>query len=387
MADLDSRPDFWRHLTDPAVAAPAREFARTAVRPVADHIDTADLYPVDLVAQTAERGWNAMTLPTRFGGGGAPMEHALAVFEEIGAGSASLAVTMISIFQSSKIIELYGSESLRERVLPRYAAGLRASYALTEGGRGSDITSLDTKAHRTGSGWVVKGEKAFITSGSKADFFVVLAETDVGVSTFAVERDTPGVSTRETREAETFGLRNGPHVNLVLDDVELPADALIGVEGKGLRQAMVTLSNSRTLAAGISLGIARAAFDESFAYVRNRSAFGGKIIDFQGIQWYFSEAAAELDAARLIAYQAARDLDGGGDFQRSSSAAKLLASTLATKVASMAVQVCGAHGTQETSPYGRYFRDAKTYEVAGGSVEILKNTIAKSLIKAADTSA
>jgi alkylation response protein AidB-like acyl-CoA dehydrogenase len=118
--------------------------------------------------------------------------------------------------------------------------------------------------------------------------------------------------------------------------------------------------------------------------VRNRSAFGGKIIDFQGIQWYFSEAAAELDAARLISYQAARDLDSGGDFQRSSSAAKLLASTLATKVASMAVQVCGAHGTQETSSYGRYFRDAKTYEVAGGSVEILKNTIAKSFLKAAD---
>ena len=147
---------------------------------------------------------------------------------------------------------------------------------------------------------------------------------------------------------------------------------------------MVTLSNSRTLAAGISLGIARAAFDESFDYVRGRSAFGGKIIDFQGIQWYFAEATAELDAARLVSYQAARDLDSGGDFQRSSSAAKLLASTLATKVAGMAVQVCGAHGTQETSPYGRYFRDAKTYEVAGGSAEILKNTIAKSLLKAAD---
>ena len=233
------------------------------------------LYPVDLVAQTAERGWNALTLPTRYGGGGAPMEHALAVFEEIGVGSASLAVSMISIFQSSKIIELYGPDSLRERILPRYAKGLRASYALTEGGRGSDITSLATKAHRTDTGWVVNGEKAFITSGSKADFFVVLAETDVGVSVFAVERDLPGVSTRETREAETFGLRNGPHVNLLLEDVELPADALIGQEGKGLRQAMVTLSNSRTLAAGISLGIARAAFDDAFAYVRIRSAFGG----------------------------------------------------------------------------------------------------------------
>ena len=374
---------FWRYLTDETVARPARQFTCTAVRPVADQIDTEDLYPVDLVAQTAQRGWNSMTLPARYGGMGAPMEHALAVFEELGAGSASLSVSLISIFQSSKIIELYGADSLKERVLPRYAQGLRASYALTEGGRGSDIRSLDTKARQTGSGWAINGEKAFITSGSKAELFVVLAETDVGVSAFAVDRDAPGVSTRETREAETFGLRNGPHVNLVLDEVQVPQDALIGVEGDGLKQAMVTLSNSRTLAAGISLGIARAAFDESFAYVRERSAFGGKVIDFQGIQWYFAEAAAELDAARLISYQAARDLDSGRDFQRSSSAAKLLASALATKVTSMAVQVCGAHGTQVTASFGRYFRDAKTYEVAGGSAEILKNTIAKSLIKTA----
>ncbi|WPB89283.1 acyl-CoA dehydrogenase family protein [Streptomyces malaysiensis] len=376
---------FWRHHVDESVAAPAREFAHSRVRPVADELEQADVYPADLVAKTAEAGWNSMTLPKHYGGSAAPMEHALAVFEELGAGSASLGVSLISIFQSSKIIELYGPRSLAERILPRYAKGLRASYALTEGGRGSDIRSLETKARKSGSGWVVKGEKAFITSGSRADFFVVLAETDVGVSTFAVERDTPGVSTRETREAETFGLRNGPHVNLVLDDVELPEDALIGVEGKGLKQAMVTLSNSRTLAAGISLGIARAAFDEAFAYVSERSAFGGKVIDFQGIQWYFAEAVAEIDAARLLCYQAARDLDTGGDYQRSSSAAKLVAATLATKVSAMAVQVCGAHGTQETASFGRYLRDAKAYEVAGGSSEILKNTIAKSLIKTAQS--
>ncbi|GIJ56309.1 acyl-CoA dehydrogenase family protein [Virgisporangium aurantiacum] len=372
----------WRYLADESVAAPAREFAETVVRPVAADIDTRDVYPVDLVAQTAARGWNTMTLPTRYGGQGAPMRDALAVFEELGAGSASLGVSLITILQSSKIIELYGSESLKERVLPRYAQGLRASYALTEGGRGSDIRSLDTKARRSDAGWVIVGEKAFITSGSRAEFFVVLAETDVGVSAFAVDRDAPGVSTRETREAETFGLRNGPHVNLVLDEVEVPVDALIGVEGKGLKQAMVTLSNSRTLAAGISLGIARAAFDDAFAYVRQREAFGGKIFDFQGIQWYFAEAAAEIDAARLVCYQAADDLDTGGDYQRTSSAAKLLAAALATRVAGMAVQVCGAHGTQETAPFGRYFRDAKAYEVAGGSAEILKNTIAKSLLRA-----
>jgi alkylation response protein AidB-like acyl-CoA dehydrogenase len=359
---------FWRYLVAEEVAAPAREFARDVVRPVADEIDTKDFYPVDLVAQTAARGWNTMTLPTRYGGGGASMEDALGVIEELGAGSASLGVSLITILQSSKNIELYGAESLKERMLPRYVEGLRASYALTEGGRGSDIRSLDTKAHSTGDGWVINGEKAFITSGSAAEFFVVLAETPVGVSAFAVERDALGVSTRETREAETFGLRNGPHVNLILEDVEVPKDALIGVEGAGLKQALVTLSNSRTLAAGISLGIARAAFDEAFAHVTQREAFGGKIIDFQGIQWYFAEAVAEIDAARLICYQAARDLDSNGDYQRSSSEAKLLAAAMATKVAGMAVQVCGepvalrrrrrSDGTSETprrtrSPVGR----------------------------------
>jgi alkylation response protein AidB-like acyl-CoA dehydrogenase len=376
---------FWRYHVDPNVGAPARKFANEIVKPVADEIDHEDVYPVELVSETAAMGWNSMTLPVRYGGQGATMVDALGVIEELGSASAALGVSLITILQSSKIIELFGSDSLKERVLPRYPKGLRASYALTERGHGSDIRTLDTKARGSvKDGWILNGEKAFITSGSRAEFFVVLAETEVGVSTFAVDRDTPGVSTLQTREAQTFGLRNGPHVNLVLEDVEVPGDALIGVEGNGLRQALVTLSNSRTLAAGISLGIARAAFDDAFEHVSNRPAFEGKVIDFQGIQWYFANAAAEIDAARLLCYMAAGDLDSNGDFQRSSSAAKLFAAETATKVAGMAVQVCGAIGTQETSPFGRYFRDAKAYEVAGGSSEVLKNTIAKRLIKTAN---
>ena len=187
---------FWRYLVDEKIAAPARQFSDDVVKPVADEIDHQDVYPVDLVEQTAKLGWNAMTLPTRYGGQGESMENALGVFEELGAGSASLGVSLITILQSSKIIELYGRDSLKERVLPRYAQGLRASYALTERGHGSDIRTLDTKARgNERDGWVLTGEKAFITSGSRAEFFVVLAETPVGVSTFAVDRDAPGVST------------------------------------------------------------------------------------------------------------------------------------------------------------------------------------------------
>jgi alkylation response protein AidB-like acyl-CoA dehydrogenase len=372
----------WRNLADDALVAEAREFARTHVAPVAAKLDREDVYPLDLVRLTSEHGWNAMTLPTGYGGGGRPMTELLAVMEELSVHSPILGISLITIFQSQKCIEMYGQESLKRRYLPHYANGLPASFALTEDGHGSDIRYLDTKARPSDSGWVLSGEKAFITSGAAAELFVVLAETEHGVSTFAVPKDAAGVSTYEGEHAETFGLRNGPHVNLVLDDVEVPEDHLIGTEGRGLKQVMVTLANSRTLAAGISLGIARAAFEDALGYVNERSAFGTTVLDFQGIQWYFSQLAAEIDAARLLTYEAARDLDAGRDIARSSSEAKMLAASLATRVAATAVQVCGAHGTRETQPFGRYLRDAKAYEVAGGSAEVLKNTVAKSLVKA-----
>jgi alkylation response protein AidB-like acyl-CoA dehydrogenase len=372
----------WRDLSDPDLISEARDFARTRVDPLAAELDREDLYPLDLVRFTAERGWNAMTLDAAYGGGGRPMTELLAVFEELSVASPILGISLITIFQSQRCIEMYGQESLKEQYLPRYADGLPASFALTEDGHGSDIRHLDTKASRSGTGWVLTGEKAFITSGAAAELFVVLAESESGVSTFAVPKDARGVSTYEGEHAETFGLRNGPHVNLVLDDVEVPADHLIGTEGRGLKQVMTTLANSRTLAAGISLGIARAAFDGALSYVNERDAFGTKVLDFQGIQWYFAQLAAEIDAARLLSYEAARDLDAGRDIARSSSEAKLLAAALATRTAATAVQVCGAHGTRENQPFGRYLRDAKAYEVAGGSAEVLKNTVAKTLVKA-----
>jgi alkylation response protein AidB-like acyl-CoA dehydrogenase len=372
-------PGFWRHHVDPEFADGVRRFCLEEVVPVADRLDAEDLYPTELVQKTAERGYNTLTLPRRYGGGETSMSHAASMMEELSYGSAALGVSLITIFQTQKIIEAFGQESLKQAFLPRYAQGLRTSYALTETAHGSDIRTLDTKAHRSGDGWTLEGEKAFITSGSAADLFVVLAETDVGVTTFAVPAETPGVSTYATADAETFGLRNGPHLNLVLDGVQLPDDHLIGEEGRGLRQAMFTLSNSRTLAGAISLGIARAAFDGAAAFAADREVFGKQLMELQGIQWYLAEALAKLDAARLLIYQAARDLDEGHEIARSSSEAKLFASEVATEIAGMAVQVCGARGTMMSASFGRYLRDAKTYEIAGGSSEVLKNTIAKAV--------
>ncbi len=375
-----SNGKLWEDHVEPEFVDSLRTLVREKIEPGAASIDANDVYPVDEIRALAKAGYNSIFLPERFGGRNS-YRHALAVFEEVSYASAAVGISLITILQAQTILNLFGNESLKERYLPQFAGGLISSYALTEANHGSDIRSLDTKARLTGDKWVLNGEKSFITSGSAAEFFIVLAETDKGVSAFALPRDSEGVSTYEGTNSATFGLRNGPHVNLVLKDVELPADHLIGTEGKGVRAAVTTLNYSRTMAAGISLGIARAAFDHAFAHARTRKVFDTSVFDKQGIQWYFADMTARIDAARLITYHAAQALDTGGNVPRISSEAKLIAGPLATEVASTAIQICGAYGVMESSPYGRYFRDAKAYEIAGGASEILKNTIAKSLLE------
>jgi alkylation response protein AidB-like acyl-CoA dehydrogenase len=371
----------WPPIADRDFTLALRRHVEQQVAPQADAIDAQDIYPVALAKELARQGYSSITLPSDYGGGGREFGYAVALFEEVGAGSAALAVSLLTNFQAQTIIRLFGSDALKRLYLPQFSEGLLASYALTEAAHGSDIRSLDTKAVRRGDRWLLTGEKHFITSASGAEFFVILAESEVGVSAFAVPRDTPGLGVHEGRNSATFGLRNGPHMNLLLDGVELPADHLIGTEGKGVRQAVTTLDYSRTLAAAISLGIARAAFEAAYHYTQGRKAFDQTILGFQGIQWYFADALADIDASRLQVFHAARALDAHDDIDRYGSEAKLRAAQVATRTAAMAVQVCGAHGTMVNSPYGRFFRDAKTYEIAGGSSEILKNTIGKYLVR------
>jgi acyl-CoA dehydrogenase len=358
-----------------------RAYVQDHIAPKADAIDRDDIYPTEILKGLAQAGYNTVTLPIEYGGTGQSYRHAAAVFEEVSYASAAVGISLITIFQAQSIIRMFGSEALKATYLPRFAGGLISSYALTEASHGSDIRSLDTKATKANGGWVIRGEKSFITSGSGAEFFIILAETDRGISAFAVPRETPGLSTYVGTNSATFGLRNGPHVNLVLNGIWLPEEAIIGLDGKGIRQAVGTLNYSRTLAGAISIGIARAAFDNAIAYAAGRRAFDQRVIEFQGIQWYFADMLSEIDAARLLVYRAAQALDDGDDIERWGSAAKLKAAAVATEVASRAIQICGAHGTMETAPFGRFLRDAKAYEIAGGSSEILRNTIGKYLVR------
>lgn len=370
----------WQDMVEASFLEDLRALVATQIEPNATAIDANDVYPVEEIRALARAGYNNIFLPEAYGGRGS-YRHALAVFEEASYASAAVGISLITILQAQTILYLFGSESLRQRYLPRFANGLISAYALTEANHGSDIRSLDTKAKQVDGEWVLNGEKSFITSGSAAEFFIILAETETGVSAFALPGDTRGLSTYVGTNSATFGLRNGPHVNLVLDNVHLPLDHLIGTDGKGVRAAVTTLNYSRTMAAGISLGIARAAFDKSFAHARQRKVFDSTVFDKQGIQWYFADMLTRIDAARLLTYRAADALDADGevDVPRLSSEAKLMAAALATEVASTAIQICGAYGVMENSPYGRYLRDAKAYEIAGGASEILRNTIGKAL--------
>ncbi len=371
----------WQYFHDKRVVDDYRRFAVSHLKPVAAELDKEDRYPYDIVAAAAERGFNSLILPEQYGGAGATFKHLASFFEEMAAASASAAISLNSNFQVQNVILRAGSQPLQSKYLPLFAKGLKGAYALTEANHGSDIRTLDTKAELQGDHWVLTGQKSFITSGLAADLFIILAQTTVGVSVFAVPRESKNLSTFESDRTETFGLRNSPHVELLLDKVLVPRDHLLGIEGEGLKTVLKNLNYSRTLNAAMAIGIARTAFEESLDYVKHRRAFDKSVFDFQGIQWYFSEMLAEIDSARLLLYRAADALDHQEDVERYSSEAKFLCCRVANRVAAQAIQVCGAYGTMTNSPFNRYFRDAKVFEIGGGSMEVLKNTIGKYLQK------
>src|SRR4051812_43708525 len=186
---MDTAQGFWPTRADDDLVRRLRAFVAETIVPAAHEIDERDLYPTEIVRKLAALGCNTICLPALYGGGGAPHASAAAICEEVGYGSAAVAISLITIFQAQTIIRLFGSDSLKDRYLPRFAQGMIASYALTEASHGSDIRTLDTKARREGDAWILDGEKSFITSGSQAEFFVILAETDQGVSAFAVPRE------------------------------------------------------------------------------------------------------------------------------------------------------------------------------------------------------
>ena len=366
----------------------ARAFAAEHVAPFAAEWDRDQHFEPSLVPRLGESGFLGMLLPEAYDGLALDTTSYLLALEEVAVADASTAVLM-SVHNSlpTQMLLAHGSEALKERYLKPMARGeILGAFALSEPEAGSDAASLRTQAVRDGDCWVINGTKSWVTHGTY-DQLAVLAQvrTDEpgarrgskGISTFVLTPDMPGF--RVGKKENKLGLRASPTVQLVFEDLRVPADHLVGEEGQGFRYAMQSLDHGRMGIAAQALGIARAAFVAARDYADQRKQFGQPIRNFQAIQFKLADMASRIASARALLYQAAAAKDAGHRVTAYSSMAKLLASETAMFVADEAVQIFGGYGYIKEYPVERHLRDAKVTEIYEGTSEIQRVVIAREL--------
>ena len=339
---------------------------------------------MEAVKKFADYGLLGILVPPEYGGlGGTTMEYLIASIE-IAKASVSLAAIYGSpagIFTDA--ILKFGTEEQRKQYVPPAIAGEKiACFALTEPAAGSDASKVETTAVKEGDEWVINGSKAFITAGNVGDVIMVFASVDrslgaKGITAFLVEKDNPGFSVGKVEKL--LGLHASSAAELFFKECRVPASALVGEVGKGLRIAFSSLDLGRIHCAGQAIGLADAALEATLAYTAEREQFGRPVGEFQGVQWMLADMSIQLDASRLLTYRAARMADAGKRYTAEAAKAKLHASEMAQQVATKAVQLHGGYGCTKDMPVERYYRDAKLIEIYEGTSEIHREVIARSL--------
>jgi alkylation response protein AidB-like acyl-CoA dehydrogenase len=362
-----------------------RDFARREVAPRAAEIDRTDTFPRDLYAQLGQLGLLGMTIPPEYGGEGLDNVTYCLALEELAAASGTMANAALLCKIQHDYLLRNASEQQKQAELPAMARGEKICLiAATEPGAGSDVGALQSKATRREGGYVINGEKVYITAGLEGDVAVVIARTDLdaghrGLSAFLVERGTPGF--RAEKSDEFMGMRGLATSSLVFEDCFVLADRLIGAENQAFYQAMHSFTTGRIVIATLALGIARAALEASLAYAEQRQAFGQPIADFQAVQLMLADMATEIDAARLLILRAARLKDEGKEFVKEASMAKLFASDTAQRATTNAVQIHGGYGYTKAATVERLYRDAKLTQIYEGTNQIQRVIIARQLRK------
>ena len=365
----------------------AREFARSEIAPHSDKWDRDGAMDSSVLARLAELGFLGMMVPEQYEGLGLDTVTYLVALEEIAAVDASVAVAM-SVHNSlpTQMILRYGSETQRQRYLPAMARGeWLGAFALSEPEAGSDAAAMTTQAVRDGDDWVLSGTKAWVTSGNQAGVILAMARTDRpgerrgarGISAFIITPDLDGFHVG--KKEDKLGLRASPTVQLSFDRMRVPADQLLGQEGKGFVYAMQSLDHGRLGVAAQAVGIARAALEYSVAYAGERRQFGHPIKEFEGIQFKLANMATRITAARALLYSAASAKDRGEPITQFSAMSKLFASETAMSVTTEAIQIFGGYGYMKEYPVERLFRDAKVTEIYEGTSEIQRIVIARQL--------
>jgi alkylation response protein AidB-like acyl-CoA dehydrogenase len=360
-----------------------REIADKELAPRVDEHERAETYPEGLFATLGAAGLLGLPYAEEYGGGAQPYEVYLQVLEELAARWAAVAVAVSVHGLACYPLAAYGTPEQRERWLPRMLAGeLVGAYSLSEPQAGSDAAALTCKAERVAAGYRVTGTKAWITHGGRADLYSLFARTGPGsrgASCFLAPGKAEGLSFG--RPEDKMGLHAIPTTTAHWDGTVLEADRLIGAEGQGLQIAFAALDSGRLGIAAVATGLAQAALDTAAAYANERTAFGRRIIDHQGLGFLLADMAAAVDAARATYLDAARRRDAGREHRRAASVAKLVATDAAMKVTTDAVQVLGGYGYTRDFPVERYMREAKVMQIFEGTNQIQRLVIARSLAK------
>lgn len=348
----------------------AHEFAERELRPVAAACDRDNRFPDDLLGKAAALGLTSSVIPREHGGGGIDAVTAALVAEEISWGCAGLATTIGATMFPVRPLLRFGTPEQQRRYLPRLASpeGCLAAIAFTEPAAGSDVQAIQSTASRDGDGYVVSGEKCYVTNGGIADVMLVFAKLEGEVTAFVLEAGDPGVAAG--RKEYKLGLRASYTGSVLLDGARIPADRLLGEEGQGFLIAMDFFEASRPQVAASAIGVARAAFEYATAYARERTAFGRPLIAKQGVSFKLAEMAMSIEAARLVTWRACAAVDAGRDAGLLGSYAKALAADTAMTVTTDAVQILGGAGVMADHPVEKWFRDAKVMQIVEGTSEI-----------------
>jgi alkylation response protein AidB-like acyl-CoA dehydrogenase len=370
-----------------AFAKSVRQLAIKHVTPIADEMDRTDQFPLHIVELFRENGLLQLAVPEEYGGPGADIRSICVAREEV-ARAGSMAIATLAGQNNTLALALrqHGTEQQRNQFMPELARGAIALVALTEAEAGSDPSRMVTRAVRDGSSWVINGHKSYISWGKMARFATVFARTSdgpasQGISAFIVETESPGFI--EARRNEKMGQRGFPNVDLVFQNLKVPAENMLGPEGVGIRAGLQGIQQNRIMIAAIALGGGSAALDCAIQFLSNRQQKGRPLTDLQGLRWMLAEMATDLEAARALVYECASRLDAGVPVQEIvalSSMAKLTATEAAVRVTNDAVQLLGGAGYMKDFPAERYLRDARTTTIYEGTSQVQKNTIARALL-------
>ncbi len=361
-----------------------RQFALTHIRPLVREMDEQAHVPRALIDRLFELGVMSVAIPEAFGGAGGRFFHAIVAVEELSRVDPSIGV-LVDVQNTLVINALlrWGGTDLQHQWLPRLGTSLVGAYALSEAESGSDAFALQTRARERAGGFVLTGRKLWITNAHEADLFIVFATVNPeagyrGITAFLVERGAPGFTVG--RKEDKLGIRASSTCELVLDECPVAATQVLGPIGQGYKVAIETLNEGRIGIGAQMLGLAEGALGHAVRHTQERRQFGQRIADFQGVQFQLARAATDIEAARLLVYNAARLRDAGQPFTSEAAMCKLFASEVAERVASLAVNLFGGAGFVKGAPVEKLYRDAKIGQIYEGASNLQLQTIAKHLL-------